>query len=429
MRDGKRRKNRMQGRIRTAALSVLLAVGFLFLGCVPASWAGQAAAVGVSGKSGNGGEAPGESTPPDENLPADLDSLPGLLGIEEELGALDQFLGDAGGAGPSGSFWDIVKKAASGDADGLLLLAGQRIEELFLGEMLAGGKLLAQAASIGILGAVFTHISSAFKGRQVSDAGFFACYLLLFACLAASFLASLDTAARSLDQILEFMRLLMPAYFLAVAFAGGSMTALAMYEVCLGAVALVQWLCGDILLSLVKIYVLLILGSHAVKEPFLTKLTGLLEQVVDWSLKTLVGLVAGFHLIQALVLPYADGAAQAGARRLLELVPGLGAGAGAVAQLVLGSGVLIKNSIGTAGAIILGLLTLAPAVKLGILMLLYQCVAAVMEPVCDKRMVSCVSGMARGHKMLLKIQLYSLFLFLLAIAITCGFTNVSYFAA
>lgn len=122
MRDGKRRKNRMQGRIRTAALSVLLAVGFLFLGCVPASWAGQAAAVGVSGKSGNGGEPPGESTPPDENLPADLDSLPGLLGIEEELGALDQFLGDAGGAGPSGSFWDIVKKAASGDADGLLLL-------------------------------------------------------------------------------------------------------------------------------------------------------------------------------------------------------------------------------------------------------------------------------------------------------------------
>lgn len=207
------------------------------------------------------------------------------------------------------------------------------------------------------------------------------------------------------------------------------MTALAMYEVCLGAVALVQWLCGDILLSLVKIYVLLILGSHAVKEPFLTKLTGLLEQVVDWSLKTLVGLVAGFHLIQALVLPYADGAAQAGARRLLDLVPGLGAGAGAVAQMVLGSGVLIKNSIGTAGAIILGLLTLAPAVKLGILMLLYQCVAAVMEPVCDKRMVSCVSGMARGHKMLLKIQLYSLFLFLLAIAITCGFTNVSYFAA
>ncbi len=366
--------------------------------------------MGVSGKSGNGGEPPGESTPPDENLPADLDSLPGLLGIEEELGALDQFLGDAGGAGPSGSFWDIVKKAASGDADGLLLLAGQRIEELFLGEMLAGGRLLAQAASIGILGAVFTHISSAFKGRQVSDAGFFACYLLLFACLAASFLASLDTAARSLDQILEFMRLLMPAYFLAVAFAGGSMTALAMYEVCLGAVALVQWLCGDILLSL-------------------TKLTGLLEQVVDWSLKTLVGLVAGFHLIQALVLPYADGAAQAGARRLLDLVPGLGAGAGAVAQMVLGSGVLIKNSIGTAGAIILGLLTLAPAVKLGILMLLYQCVAAVMEPVCDKRMVSCVSGMARGHKMLLKIQLYSLFLFLLAIAITCGFTNVSYFAA
>ena len=276
---------------------------------------------------------------------------------------------------------------------------------------------------------MFAHISSAFKGRQVSDAGFFAAYLLLFACLAASFLASLDMASQSLEQILEFMRLLMPAYFLAAAFAGGSASALAMYETSIGAAALVQWICGGILLTLVKIYVLLVLGGHAVREPFLTRLTELLEKAVDVSLKTLMGAVLGLHLIQAMVLPYADGAAQAGARRVLEMIPGLGAGASAAAQVVLGSGVLIKNSIGAAGAIVLGLLVLAPAVKLGVLMALYQCAAAVMEPVCDKRMVSCAAGVAKGHWLLLKIQLYSLLLFLLAIAITCGASNVRYLAA
>ncbi len=353
--------------------------------------------------------------------------LPDFLGIEDEFADLDRFLGRE--SGEPVSFWELVKAVSTGDLDQILLAAGQQVEALVLGDVAEGGRLLAQAGAVGILGAVFTHISSAFKGKQVSDAGFFASYLLLFTCLAGSFLTSLDTAVRSLDQILEFMRLLMPAYFLAVAFAGGSASALAMYEVSMGAVALVQWLCGGILLPLVKIYVLLVLGSHAVKEPFLTKLTGLLEQAVNGSLKTLVGLVAGFHLIQAMVLPYADGVAQAGAKRFLELIPGLGGGAGAALQMVLGGGVLIKNSIGAAAAIVLVLLSLAPVVKLGILMFLYQCVAAVMEPVCDKRMVSCVAGVARGHRMLLKIQLYSLFLFLLAIAITCGSTNVSYFAA
>lgn len=358
-----------------------------------------------------------------------LASQTDILGLEDAFGDLDEFLGQAGAGGTGFSFWDLVKAVASGDLSQVLLLSGRGVEALFLGEAKRGGQLLLQAVSVGILGAVFTHISAAFKGGQISDAGFFVSYLLLFTCLAGSFLEGLGTAREALDQILEFMRLLMPAYFLAVAFAGGSVTALALYEAALGSVALVQWLCGGILLSLVKIYVLLVLGSHAVKEPFLTKLTRLLEQAVEWSLKTLMGLVVGFHLIQAMVLPYADGAARTGAGRLLEMIPGLGAGAGAIARMVLGSGVLVKNSIGAGGVIVLGLLSLAPAVKLGMLMVLYQCAAAVMEPICDKRMVSCVAGVARGHRMLLKIQLYSLFLFLLAIAITCGFTNVSYFAA
>ena len=45
------------------------------------------------------------------------------------------------------------------------------------------------------------------------------------------------------------------------------------------------------------------------KEALLSKLTELLEQAVVWSLRT-DGLVVGFHLIQAMILPYADAAAR-----------------------------------------------------------------------------------------------------------------------
>ena len=78
---------------------------------------------------------------------------------------------------------------------------------------------------------------------------------------------------------------------------------------------------------------------------------------------------------------------------------------------------------------ILTLLTLVPVLKLLLLMLLYQSVAAVMQPVCDKRMVSCVAGVSRGHKLLLQVVLYSLLLFIIAIAVTCASTNVNYFAS
>ena len=68
-----------------------------------------------------------------------------------------------------------------------------------------------------------------------------------------------------------------------------------------------------------------------------------------------------------------------------------------------------------------------PIAKLAVLMLFYQLAAAVMQPVCDKRVVSCVSGVSCGHKLLLKIVVSSLLLFVIAIAITCAATNVNYY--
>ena len=134
-------------------------------------------------------------------------------------------------------------------------------------------------------------------------------------------------------------------------------------------------------------------------------------------------------MIQGLVLPYADGAGSAGFKRLLELIPGLGQGAGAVAQMVLGSGVLIKNTMGAAAVVVLALITAAPLLKLAVLMVFYQLAAAVMEPVCAKQAVKAVEGAAKGHRLLIRLVLGSMFLFIVCIAITCSFTNVNYFAS
>lgn len=88
-----------------------------------------------------------------------------------------------------------------------------------------------------------------------------------------------------------------------------------------------------------------------------------------------------------------------------------------------------QNSMGAAAVIILAVITLVPVVKLAVLMFMYQGAAALLQPVCDKRIISCIQGMAAGHGLLLRITLYSLLVFVLVIAITCAGTNVSYLAA
>ena len=56
---------------------------------------------------------------------------------------------------------------------------------------------------------------------------------------------------------------------------------------------------------------------------------------------------------------------------------------------------------------------------------MYRGAAAVLEPVADKRLVVCISGVADGQKMLLGLAFSGLFLFVLTIALICLGTNTA----
>lgn len=305
---------------------------------------------------------------------------------------------------------------------------GTAIKDSLFSEIKNSSKMMAQIIVLGLIGAVFSNFSSIFTSSQISETGFFVTYLLLFTFLASSFFASISIAGQVVEAALQFMKVLMPAYFLAVAFAGGSMTSVAVYEFTLGMISIAQWLIFTILIPMVRIYILFVLAGHIAKEDVLSKLTELIHDMIIWSLKTMVGIVLGFHLVQGMVLPYVDSMKNTTLQKLVGVIPGIGQGANAVTQIIMGSGVLIKNTMGAAAVVILLILTAIPVIKLVIMMLLYQLVAAVLQPVCDKRIVSCVSCVAQGHKLLLKIVMTAMLLFVITVAIVCVGTNVTYYA-
>lgn len=346
-----------------------------------------------------------------------------------DLEEIQQFLNrQQEGTGWNLSFSDLMKDLMAGRFMEVLSKVGTAMKDSLFSEVSSSSRMLGQIIVLGIIGAVFTNFSSVFNSSQISETGFFVTYLLLFTFLASSFFTSIQIASQVLEQVLEFMQALIPAYFLAAAFAGGSVSSAALYEFTLITIAVVQWLFFKVLIPMVRVYILLVLASHIAKEDMLSKLTDLLKAAIQWSLKTLVGLVLGFHMIQGLVLPYVDSMKNATVQKFIQVIPGIGQGASAVTQLMLGSGVLIKNTIGAAAVVILVVITAVPVLKLIIMMILYQITAAAMQPVCDKRIVSCVSSVAQGHKLLLSIVLAAALLFIITIAVVCAATNVTFYA-
>lgn len=326
------------------------------------------------------------------------------------------------------SFGELMETLLGGDgrAAGRMILDG--VHRALFSELSHGSKMAGQLLALGLVGAVFAGFSEIFSSTQISETGFFMTYLLAFTALAAGFSDSMAVTGEVLEKQIEFLRVLLPAYFMAVAWAGGHLSSIAWYEVMLFLIGAVQWLYQSLLIPAARVYILLVMAGHISKENMMSRLTEMLRGGMRWATRSLIGLVLGFQLIQGLVLPYADSVRSGGVQKLLQAIPGIGSGAGAVSKIVLGSGVLIKNTAGAAGIFILVMLSVLPVMKLLILLFLYRAVAAVMEPVCDKRLVACISSVADGQQMLVEITVCSLVLFVVTIALICAGTNVSYLA-
>lgn len=359
---------------------------------------------------------------------------------EEVLnGAFEGFDGDevqvfldglsGGGEAAAGiSFLELMKKAASGGMEEVLTAMGGQVKEALFSEIRTNAGLMGQILALALVGAVFSGFSGIFGSSHLSETGFYVIYLLMMTFLAASFFASAQVAGEVFGHISEFMRVLLPAYFMAVAMAGGAVTSSAVCGFTFAAIGVVQAVFTGILMPLARIYMLLVLAGNLCREDMISKMTELLRLAITWTMRTLFGVIIGFHVIQGMVLPQADALKNAAAMRFVGMLPGVGAGAGAISQIVMGSGILIKNMAGAAALVILVLMAAVPMAKLAVLTLLYYMAAAVMQPVCDKRLVACMSKTGEGHGILLRMVGYSLALFGATIAVLCVSTNAAWYA-
>ena len=346
-----------------------------------------------------------------------------------DAGEIQRFLdGLSEGYGTGLTFRGVMREIADGNLEAVMGQAVSGLGSVLFREIRGNGALMGQIVILAVIGAVFSNFSGIFGSGHVSETGFYVVFLLIMTFLAASFYASVNVADRVSGELTGFMRVLLPAYFLAAAMAGGVLTSSAVCGFTLAAIGAVQAVLSGFLIPLMRVYMMLALAGNLYREDTVSRLTELMRQTMLWIMRTMFGVIVGFHLIQGLVLPQADALRNASAMRLAQMIPGVGAGAGAVSQIVMGSGILVKNTAGAAAVVILLLMAAVPMLKLLVLTVLYYIAAAVMQPVCDRRLVACVSEVAQGHAMLLKLVGYSLALFSVTVAILCVSTNAAWYA-
>lgn len=271
-----------------------------------------------------------------------------------------------------------------------------------------------------LLSSVLTNLARVFENQQVSDISFYMIYLFLFVIMLKSFDGFSTQIREALSGLTEFMRALLPSYYLALTVSAGLSTAGIFYQMVILIIYLAENLILKLLLPGVRIYLLMALINYLTGEQFLSKMTELLRDGILWTLKTIVGVILGIQLIQRMVSPAVDALRQTVIGKTAGAIPGIGNIFSGITEMVLGSAMLIKNCLGAASIIIMVLAAVPPVVRLGISAFFYQLAAACVQPVTDKRMVGCLHTMGESIGMLLKLLLAIEVLFLLTVAILAG---------
>ena len=202
-----------------------------------------------------------------------------------------------------------------------------------------------------------------------------------------------------------------------VTMASGSTTALVFYEFFLGLIYFIQRLIQNGLMTLIQVHVILVFINHLTKEEYLSQMKEMTTKITVWLLKSMLAVVIGFNTIQGILNPAVDSLKTTLFSRAAEMIPGIGNIAGSVTDVVLGSSVLIKNGIGVAALMVIVLICLLPLVKLGVLMMILELAAALLQPVSDKRMTGCVTGVGEGIRLLFRVVFTTAVLFMLTIAV------------
>lgn len=312
------------------------------------------------------------------------------------------------------TIYDCIKK---GDINGLAEHIMGVLSDGISYEIKNNSKFMIMILGVIMLGSIFSGLSGKFMG-YASEGGFFVTYLALISILLSTFVLMYEVAYEVIDRIIDFIQLFIPVYTLSSGYACGDKTAAMSYEIMI----FIIYICENIIMYLVfplaKCFCIIGLVNKLNKEDFFSKTAGLIKSAALWILKGILTFITGFNIIKGLISPSMDRLSRNSIYKAISMMPG-GGGVSAIAGILVSSGSLIQNSIGMAGAVAVIIISMVPVIKMWIIFISLKVVAALVQPLGDKRFSEGVDIMAKTADIMLKSVLTSVLMYLISVTLMC----------
>lgn len=284
-------------------------------------------------------------------------------------------------------------------------------------------RLFVSVLVLFILVALVSNLMSALKNEGAAKAAktfFIVCQLVV---LIDAFHEVLGIVEEAMMRMLEFLKLMIPAYMICIAAAGSGLTALIFYKLLLGFLCLIEGIVAASLTTVVEGYVMLGVVESVWGEERFKGLMDLIKKGLQWVLKIMIVVMSGSSILQVIITPVVDKTNNAVIQKTAGAIPGIGDVIESVSSVTLASAVAVKNSLGVLILVVLILLIAAPVIKSFMILLIIR-VSGALGSICgEKQMMKCVEYISEAGFMLLRILITVTTLFFVTIAVVTNATS------
>lgn len=284
--------------------------------------------------------------------------------------------------------------------------------------------LIVTVIAIAILFSLVNNMSSGFISKSTTEILYFVCYSAIIISVVAKVGILIADTVSTIGDIQRFMQIAFPIMLTLITALGGAIT-VSVYQPLMAVLStgVITVINAVIIPCFVATLVLSIVGNITTNIK-LDKLTKFFKTLGEVILGIMFSIFMTFVTMQGITGAVADNISVRSAKfAISSYVPILGGYLSEGFDLVMASVVLIKNSLGLTGVIILLSIVLLPIMKLLCFTLGLKLAAGIIEPIGDKRMSDIVYGISKNMVLLIVAMLGVSFMFLIMIMLviyTCN---------
>ncbi len=302
----------------------------------------------------------------------------------------------------------------------------QGLGKYLLHELLLNGKLLGSLILLTLFAVVLQTVQNAFESKTVNKVAYAVIYLVLITLALSSFSLAVSYTNNAIDAMSNFMIALLPLV-LSILASVGSITSVAFFHpIILFLINTSGVLISTIVLPLFFLSALLHIVSSLNDHYKATQLANLLKNAGLAILGVFLTIFIGVIGIQGAAAAVTDGVAVRTAKFVTgNFIPVIGRMFTDAADTVISASMLLKNTVGIVGVIIVLSIALFPAIKVFVIAVIYKIAAAIIQPIGGGPVIKTLDLISKHILYVFAALLVVTIMFFLSIVILVAASNLT----